>query len=173
MTGPVCVLCGSSGKRGRLLKCLHSLCVECVEIQTNEDSSLRCADCGTITPPSPLAGIPLLQFLPDCDVYSIGDNRDGSPVRGHMTCCDECAEGTKAVATCVECEEHFCAVHAEGHVASRRFYKHKVVSLCEMGPLSAHDTVDAVSNVTKCPLHPSSKQTHYCMVCEKILCDKC
>ena len=160
-----CVCCGSSGTRGKLLKCLHSICVECLEKHTGDDSSVGCPDCGAITPP-PLAGVPLLQYLPDSDVLSCDAGEATSAVQKKL--CDECAEDTASVAICMDCSDSLCGVHAEAHPASRRNYKHKVVPLSSSTPDVLRSTVGA-----KCPLHPSSDQSHFCMVCRKILCDKC
>ena len=160
-----CVCCGSSGTRGKLLKCLHSICVQCLEKHTLDDSSVGCPDCGAITPP-PLAGVPLLQYLPDSDVLSCDAGEATSAVQKKL--CDECAEDTTAVAICMDCSNSLCGVHAEAHPASRRTYKHKVVPLSSSTPDVLRSTAGA-----KCPLHPSSDQSHFCMVCRKILCDKC
>ena len=165
MPGSDCVCCGSSGTRRKLLKCLHSMCVECLEKHTGDDSSVGCPDCGAITPP-PLAGVPLLQYLPDSDVLSSDAGEATSAVQKKL--CDECAEDTAAVAICMDCSDSLCAVHAEAHPASRRTYKHKVVPLGSSTPDVLRSTAGA-----KCPLHPSSDQSHFCIVCRKILCDKC
>eukprot|EP00117_Sycon_ciliatum_P047484 scpid70439/ scgid33919/ E3 ubiquitin-protein ligase TRIM56; RING finger protein 109; Tripartite motif-containing protein 56 len=179
MTRPDCVSCGSSSTRGKLLKCFHSVCVQCLETHTSDDSSVKCPDCGATTPP-PSAGVPLLQFLPNSD---IGDGAASASVGANKKLCDECGEDTDAVAVCTDCSDCLCAVHAEAHPASRRTYKHKVV------PFNATTTTTTTSTATsasgssttnsmvfaaaKCPLHPSRTQSHYCMACQKILCDSC
>ena len=144
------------------------MCVKCLEKHTGDDSSVGCPDCGAIPPP-PLSGVPLLQYLPDSDVLSSNAGEATSAVQKKL--CDKRAEDTGAVAVCMDCSDSLCAMHAEAHPASRRTYKHKVVPLSESGS----STLDALRYTVceKCPLHPSSDQSHFCMVCRKILCDKC
>ncbi|XP_065192490.1 E3 ubiquitin-protein ligase TRIM56-like [Sycon ciliatum] len=163
-----CVFCESSNTRGKLLKCLHSICVECLEKHTNDNSSVGCPGCGAITPP-PLAGVPLLQYLPDSDVLS-GDAGEATAIMQNKLC-DECAEDTVAVAICMDCGDHFCTDHAKGHPKSRKSYRHKVVPLSEAD--SSSPSARRPTPGSKCALHPSSEQSHFCMVCRKILCDKC
>ncbi|XP_065177025.1 E3 ubiquitin-protein ligase TRIM45-like [Sycon ciliatum] len=166
-----CVCCRStcSGTRGKLLKCLHSICLECLEKHTDDDSSVGCPDCGAITPPPPVAGVPLLQYLPDSDVLSSDAGEATATVQTEKLC-DECAEDAAAVAVCMDCGDNLCTGHAKMHPTSRKSYKHNVVSFSE----AVSSTPDALRLTSaKCPLHPSSEQSHFCMVCRKILCDKC
>eukprot|EP00117_Sycon_ciliatum_P005042 scpid99538/ scgid9152/ len=134
MSRPECGSCRSSSKHGKLLKCLHSLCVECLEKYISGKGSVGCPECGTTTPPPPLAGVPLLQYLPDSDVSSDGVGEEvAAASAGRKKLCDECAEDTGAVAVCMDCSDSFCAMHAEVHPTFRRTYKHKVVPLSKAG----------------------------------------
>eukprot|EP00117_Sycon_ciliatum_P028519 scpid106197/ scgid22907/ len=132
MSRPECGSCSSSSKHGKLLKCLHSLCVECLEKYISGKGSVGCPECGTTTPPPPLAGVPLLQYLPDSDVSSDGVGEEvAAASAGRKKLCDECAEDTAAVAVCLDCGDNFCTDHARVHPTSRRSYKHKVAALGE------------------------------------------
>eukprot|EP00117_Sycon_ciliatum_P039576 scpid106593/ scgid3141/ len=126
MSRPECGSCSSSSKHGKLLKCLHSLCVECLEKYISGKGSVGCPECGTVTPP-PQGGVPLLQHLPDSNVSSKGN--EGEAVQ--KTFCDECVDDTAAVAVCLDCGDNFCTDHARVHPTSRRSYKHKVAALGE------------------------------------------
>ncbi|XP_065191817.1 E3 ubiquitin-protein ligase TRIM71-like [Sycon ciliatum] len=170
MNRPDCVSCRSSSTRGKLLKCFHSVCVQCLETHTSDDSSVKCPDCGATTPP-PSAGVPLLQFLPNSD---IGDGAASASVGASKKLCDECGEDTEAVAVCMDCSDCLCAVHAEAHPVSRRTYKHKVVPLTAATSVTTTSTTNSMEfAAAKCPLHPSCTQSHYCMACQKILCNSC
>eukprot|EP00117_Sycon_ciliatum_P047397 scpid107073/ scgid33853/ len=132
MSRPECGSCSSSSKHGKLLKCLHSLCVECLEKYISGKGSVGCPECGTTTPPPPLAGVPLLQYLPDSDVSSEGVGEAvAAASAGPKKLCDDCAEDTAAVTVCTDCNDSFCATHAELHPTFRRTYKHNVVPLSE------------------------------------------
>ncbi|XP_065189397.1 E3 ubiquitin-protein ligase TRIM56-like [Sycon ciliatum] len=86
--------------------------------------------------------------------------------------CDECVEDTEAVSTCLDCMDKLCEDHAKGHSTSRRSYKHKVVALGESGADTAQQLPQS-SGSNSCPIHPSSKQSRFCMACCKILCGIC
>ncbi|XP_065188596.1 E3 ubiquitin-protein ligase TRIM45-like [Sycon ciliatum] len=168
MSRPECGSCRSSSKHGKLLKCLHALCVECLENYISGKGSVGCPECGTTTPPPPLAGVPLLQYLPDSEVSSDGNEATAGTQSRKL--CDECALDTRAVAVCMDCGESLCAMHAEAHPASRRTYKHKVVPLSE----AAGHTGDRTSaSQYKCSFHPSFVQCSYCLSCEQLVCKQC
>ncbi|XP_065188604.1 E3 ubiquitin-protein ligase TRIM56-like [Sycon ciliatum] len=171
MSRPECGSCRSSSKHGKLLKCLHSLCVECLEKYISGKGSVGCPECGTTTPPPPLAGVPLLQYLPDSDVSSdeVGEEVAVASA-GRKKLCDECAEDIAAVAVCMDCGDNFCTDHAKGHPTSRRSYKHKVVPLSE----AAEYTGDRTSaSQYKCSFHSSFVQCSYCLSCEQLVCKQC
>ncbi|XP_065189401.1 E3 ubiquitin-protein ligase TRIM45-like [Sycon ciliatum] len=170
MSRPECGSCRSSSKHGKLLKCLHSLCVECLEKYISGKGSVGCPECGTTTPP-PHRGVPLLQYLPNSDVSSdgVGEEVDAASA-GRKKLCDECGEDTAAVAVCMDCGDNFCAIHAEGHPVSRRSYKHRVVPLSE----AVEHTGDRTSaSQYQCSFHPSFVQCSYCLSCEQLVCKQC
>ena len=169
MSRPECAKCGSRNKRGKLLKCLDSLCVECLEVCTNDESAVGCPSCGVITP-SPPTGTTQLQSLPDSDVRVSADGGDTSLVTRRM--CEECFNDKEAVSICMDCSSILCGLHAEGHSVSRSSHSHKVVALGESGADTAQALLQS-SGSNSCPIHPSSKQSRFCMACCKILCGKC
>ncbi|XP_065180088.1 E3 ubiquitin-protein ligase TRIM71-like [Sycon ciliatum] len=170
MSRPECGSCRSSSKHGKLLKCLHSLCVECLEKYINGKGSVGCPECGRVTPAS-TTGVPLLQYLPDSDVSSDGFQEEVAVASaGREKLCDECAEDTAAVAVCMDCGDNFCAIHAEGHPVSRRSYKHTLVSLSEAAERTGGNTP---ASQHKCSFHPSFVQCSYCLSCEQLVCKQC
>ncbi|XP_065188623.1 E3 ubiquitin-protein ligase TRIM56-like [Sycon ciliatum] len=167
MSRPECGSCRSSSKHGKLLKCLHALCVECLEKYISGKGSVGCPECGTTTP-APQRGVPLLQYLPNSDVSSDGNEATASTQSRKL--CDECAEDTRAVAVCMDCGDSLCAMHAEAHPASRRTYKHKVVPLSEA---VEHTGDRTLASQHKCSFHPSFVQCSYCLSCEQLVCKQC
>ena len=172
MSRPECGSCRSSSKHGKLLRCLHSLCVQCLEKHTRSKGSVICTECGTVTPPPPLAGVALLQFLPDSDVssYGFGEEVAAASAGRQESVCAECAEDTTAVAVCLDCGDNLCTDHARVHPTSRRSYRHKIVTHRE---IAAHTDDSKSASKHKCSFHPSSVQDSYCMTCEQLLCRQC
>eukprot|EP00117_Sycon_ciliatum_P026530 scpid103967/ scgid21757/ len=49
-----CVFCkDGAGKAGKLLKCLHKICLDCLPARTQQDGRIRCAKCRITTPRPP------------------------------------------------------------------------------------------------------------------------
>ena len=64
MQNPKCASCSLDKNRGKLLKCMHSVCVPCLPKQITFGNALICPTCSEITPPPP-GGVTHLQALPD------------------------------------------------------------------------------------------------------------
>ena len=170
MPNPNCASCSLDKNRGKLLKCMHSVCVPCLPKQITFGNALICPTCSEITPPPPV-GLTQLQALPDsvlnfetlsasCDVYRT-DVALG---------CDDCVEYRGAVSTCLECKMNYCQTHAEGHPLSRATYQHKLEILGASG--SAGPIIKEQAG-EKCPLHPTEEIRSFCSHCSQLLCQRC
>ena len=170
MQNPKCPSCSLDMKRGKLLKCMHSVCVPCLPEQITFGNALICPSCCEITPP-PHGGVTHLQALPDsvldfetlsasCDVY----RTDVTPN------CDDCVEYRRAVSTCLECKMNYCQTHAEGHPLSRATYQHKLEIL---GANGSTDPIIKEQAGEKCPLHPTEEIRSFCSHCSQLLCHRC
>ena len=170
MPNPKCASCSLDKNRGKLLKCMHSVCVPCLPKQITFGNALTCPTCSEITPPPP-GGVTHLQALPDsvlnfetlsasCDVY-----------RTDVTLgCDDCVEDRRAVSTCLECKMNYCQTHAEGHRLSRATYHHKLEIL---GVIGSANPIIKKQACEKCPLHPTDEIRSFCSHCSQLLCQRC
>ena len=170
MPNPKCASCSLDRNRGKLLKCMHSVCVPCLPKQITFGNALTCPSCSEITPPPP-GGLTQLQALPDsvldfetlsasCDVYQTDVTLS----------CDDCVEYRKAVSTCLECKMNYCQTHAEGHPLSRATYQHKLEILSAIG---SADPIIKEQAGEKCPLHPTEEIRSFCSHCSQLLCQRC
>ena len=170
MPNPKCASCSLDRNRGKLLKCMHSVCVPCLPKQITFGNALTCPSCSEITPPPP-GGLTQLQALPDsvldfetlsasCDVYQT-DVAFG---------CDDCVEDRRAVSTCLECKMNYCQTHAEAHPLSRATYQHKLEIL---GAIGSADPIIKEQAGEKCPLHPTEEIRSFCSHCSQLLCQRC
>ena len=169
MPNPKCASCSLDRNRGKLLKCMHSVCVQCLPKQITFGNGLICPSCSETTPPPP-GGVTYLQALPDSTVeYDILPvTRGSSQIEFNMNC-DECIEDEKAVSRCVECKMNYCHDHAHTHSKSRTTYLHKLETLT--ATLSAEVAKTPASE--NCPLHRHHPLRSFCSQCSQLLCQQC
>ena len=104
-----CASCSLEKNRGKLLKCMHNVCVPCLPNQITFGSALIGPTRGETTCPSP-ARLNQFQAL-------VTPN------------CDDCVAHEKAVSICVEWKMNFCYDHATSHPKSRATDNHKLEKL--------------------------------------------
>ncbi|XP_065187584.1 E3 ubiquitin-protein ligase TRIM45-like [Sycon ciliatum] len=164
-----CVACGCENKRIKLVQCLHSLCISCLEQNVDEDGSITCPKCRTSTPLQ--AGLSSTLSLPDSYANVEGSGAE----QKSAVSCDECMDVKVAVSRCATCSSHLCSVHTEGHKLSRATHGHEVLALTEAGTETAETATAASATQSQhhCALHSSSILTKFCTKCKKLLCERC
>ena len=163
-----CVACGCENKRTKLVQCLHSLCLSCLEQNVDEDNSITCPECRASTQ---LEGLSPLLSLPD----SHAKVESGGAEQKSAVSCDECMDMEVAVSRCATCSSHLCSFHTEGHKRSRATHGHEVLALTEAGTETAETATaaSATQSQHRCVQHPSSSLTKFCTKCKKLLCERC
>ena len=161
----LCVACGQSDRQLKIIACLHTLCIECVEDNLNHDSSLVCPACGTTTE-KPAPGKQMVLCLPNAhfqDQAHYSSKTNTRPVH-----CDDCAAENIAVASCDQCATNLCETHAAAHSLFRATNGHTLTRFnvryadTSSTPESAH-----------CPIHTSKPIQSYCSQCHELLCKRC
>ncbi|XP_065199027.1 uncharacterized protein LOC135830734 [Sycon ciliatum] len=195
-----CVSCGCDKKRVKIVSCLHSVCVVCIERHIEEDGSITCPKCRACTPLQQAGCSPVL-CLPDS--YALVEG--GGTEQKSGVSCDECMDVQAAVWRCATCSSHLCDLHGQGHKRSRATHDHEVLSLdaavtetaataTAAGSTAATATATGSTAATAtatgstaetttaasatqsqhhCALHPSSILTKFCTKCKKLLCERC
>ena len=171
-----CASCKGGKGKGKLLKCLHGLCVACLKQCMAFKGSLMCPTCSQNTPPPKYAwkGV---QSLPDvfldAGINSGSEDLSGS-VKSETVSCDECMEEIPAVFRCTVCSLNFCDTHATAHSTSRLYHAHDLQDLNDVmsatSPLSLSSTRQSDQY---CLIHPSKMMTSYCTQCKDLLCELC
>ncbi|XP_065187607.1 E3 ubiquitin-protein ligase TRIM45-like [Sycon ciliatum] len=171
-----CVSCGCDRKRVKIVSCLHSVCVVCIERHIEEDGSITCPKCRACTPLQ--AGCSPVLSLPDS--YALVEG--GGAEQKSAVSCDECMDVQAAVWRCATCSSHLCDLHGQAHKRSRATHDHEVLSLdaavtetSATGSTAATATAAASATQSQhhCALHPSSILTKFCTKCKKLLCERC
>ncbi|XP_065186100.1 E3 ubiquitin-protein ligase TRIM33-like [Sycon ciliatum] len=170
-----CVACGCENKRIKLVQCLHSLCISCLEQNVDEDGCITCPQCRASTQLQQAGCSPMLS-LPDSYGLDALVEGGGAEQKSAVSC-DECMDVKVAVSRCATCSSHLCSVHTEGHKRSRATHGHEVhvLSLDAAVPETAATATGASTTQLqhRCALHPSSILTKFCAKCKKLLCEQC
>ena len=173
MANPKCVTCDVDNARGKLLKCMHCVCVQCLPQHITFESKVCCPRCQDLTP-SPPSGVTHMQALPDSAVLNrgaAGDPYKAETGESDSKFCDECMEDEKAVATCRECQLNYCQTHADSHPRSRATYKHRMETLGASAETPAL-TCEPQGH-ENCPFHPTQVWRSFCSQCCQLLCQQC
>ena len=170
-----CYLCGSTSRKRKVLKCLHTVCVKCVPQQTSFKGEVVCPACTKRT--APQSGVDPLKSLPDCYVES-EDNVPHRAGREHVESrvaeeklCDECGEDTPAVAQCADCNVTLCRAHATSHPLSRRTFKHGMREISHQLEVSTGSPEDQPTQ--PCLVHANKVVQSFCTQCSELLCEVC
>ena len=139
---------------------MHSYCAPCLSkcvVTVGPDAGVVCPSCKEVTPPPP-PGRTIQQAFPD----NVSD-------AGTPALCYDCVGEEKAVATCLECQAHFCQAHAESHPKSRANHNHQLRSLHSDGSSEQHNK----QRVENCSVHPGRQLQSFCSQCRDLLCQEC
>eukprot|EP00117_Sycon_ciliatum_P016377 scpid73799/ scgid15829/ Tripartite motif-containing protein 45; RING finger protein 99 len=158
MPPSTCVLCGADNKRTKLVSCLHSLCLLCLD-QCIEDSVIICPTCTATTALQP--GCAAAVSLPDnCFTGHSSTGRLRSVPSN-----DERADEEVAV-----CDTQLCDERAQNHKRPRATKEHTLESL-DRSAVGA--TASAAQPAHICALHTTKTITHFCHECQKLMCQRC
>lgn len=187
MERAACVECSSRKRRVKLLRCLHTLCVACVEAHLTSAGEVACPKCSSTT----VASISKSQArsLPDAPpvrgsdaAAAAADGAAASSSKETIVYCDECIEDSVAVSVCHQCKSHLCKEHASVHRISRSTHKHQLEDLPEAGEGADFEAgneeagcaeVRAPNAQVCCSIHPSCLLHGYCSICKELVCAKC
>eukprot|EP00117_Sycon_ciliatum_P003516 scpid68619/ scgid8276/ Tripartite motif-containing protein 45 len=159
-----CVLCGADNKRTKLVSCLHSLCLLCLEQSIEDDGSIICPSCKSTTPLQQ-AGCHPVSSLPDSCLKTVDTSNEGS-----LPSCDECVDVQVAVCRCPQCSTSLCDIHTQGHKRSRATHEHVLLALDRSAEGA---TASAAQPAHICALHTTKTITHFCHECQKLMCQRC
>ena len=168
-----CYICGKHYVEPKLLNCLHSFCLECLDnlVFYKENERIECCVCGqkTCIPGSGMSDLPtnvvikqLLELNEDLEKDSF---------------CDICilhGEEKKSSGQCVDCNDMLCSECCEKHTYSRLTISHTVVPLQDVTADNERCVVRLHENkVLSCSEHTDEKLKFYCISCQIVVCRDC
>ena len=179
MAEATCEKCDKYYEDPRMLPCLHSFCLGCLEkeLETQEtQSSLHCPSCKEKVPLSENGVSDLPQDLHKANQAEI--SRISEKVEDADEYCDNCGRTDttgKAVAYCIECKDYLCKFCERRHGKRERTANHNLVTIGQR--LVKTNEVTLIGKFYQpqlfCPEHKLHPLDAYCKKCEKLICMAC
>lgn len=166
-----CSACGNSFSNPRLLPCIHTYCLECIEHFTR----------GKIPGDSVACPLCMKTFLvPDAGVSDLPKNcfteqliRSTNIISRRCEGCNKTEDDVRtqkqSVVWCVECKLRFCEDCVDVHGRATNTREHKLVNIDNGNELA---TVGNMM-VACCHKHPNEVLSEYCFACDEALCAVC
>ena len=179
MAEATCEKCDKYYEDPRMLPCLHSFCLGCLEkeLETQEtQSSLHCPSCKEKVTLSEngVSGLP--QDLHKANEAEI--TRISEKVEDADEMCEVCGRTDntgKAVAYCIECKEYLCKICEGRHGRREITAGHNLVSIGQrlVKTTGASPVSRFYQQPMPCPLHKKYTLEVYCKQCKMLICNNC
>ena len=178
MAEATCEKCDKYYEDPRMLPCLHSFCLGCLEkeLETQEtQSSLHCPSCKEKVTLSENGVSDLPQDLHKANEAEI--TRISEKVEDADEYCDNCGRTDptgKAVAYCIECEEYLCTFCEGKHGKKKLTANHSLVTIGQrlVKTTGASPVSRFYQQPMPCPLHKYNLEI-YCKQCKMLICSNC
>ena len=176
MADATCAKCDEYYKDPRMLPCLHTFCLQCLEkelrMQESQDT-LHCPNCKEMTGLSENGISDLPQDIHKAHEAEIA--RISEKVGDTNELCESCGRSDssgKAAAFCIDCDEFLCMSCKDRHSKRRKTADHNVITAGEsLKETNMHGSVFQYK--LSCSLHNNQALDVYCKQCEKLVCKDC
>jgi hypothetical protein len=176
-----CDVCGERFDDPRVLPCLHTYCMKCVDSLDQQESAsaepeektdlkIVCPVCGVPGPKKrgegELPKYPVFANLTKLlEIYKAGD----SGLSGQSLTCENGQDSNPAGGRCLDCNVYLCNSCMELHkMRSGSSEKHVTVTLDEIKESGGR----CLSRPSNCEKHKKELKL-YCRTCAKLICDSC
>ncbi|XP_033631735.1 uncharacterized protein LOC117293498 [Asterias rubens] len=172
-----CPVCLSRFTDSKILDCLHSFCLQClqelIDKQDPKTDLIVCPICKKemSIPDGGLSDLLSCFFLSSLvdDVINLeGPKEDINPP---VSTCEGCDEGLEAVSRCVDCEVNYCKTCLTIHAKLKSHRHHQIVNA--VGSSIERPKDKNKTETPKCRKHTDQKLCFYCDTCELLVCPKC
>ncbi|XP_038052387.1 tripartite motif-containing protein 2-like [Patiria miniata] len=175
-----CPICCCRFKDPKMLDCLHSFCLNCLEEMMNKKKSetekITCPVCRSETqvPDKGLLNLSSSFVLSSLvDEVKQQETLLGKVSRPTATC--DCGDDRKATWRCLDCSDNLCQKCREAHVRVKYTKNHQIISFEDWhksvipGPKADH-----VKPITRmCTNHTDQALCFYCDTCDTFICIVC
>ena len=171
-----CEKCDKYYEDPRMLPCLHSFCLGCLQKELDTHATLNCPNCKeqVILPENGLSGLPQdLRKANEAELERI--NEKVAEADELCQLCGRTDSTGKAVAYCIECKEYLCKF-CEGRHGKREVSADHNLAMIGQRLMKTNETNPATRLFQEkllCTQHKDKEIEAYCMKCEKMICILC
>ncbi|XP_038056004.1 tripartite motif-containing protein 2-like [Patiria miniata] len=173
-----CPICCCLFKDPKMLDCLHSFCLNCLEEmmskQKPEAEKITCPICrrGTQVPDGGLQSLSSSFFLSSL----VDEVKQQEAVLGESsaptTTCD-CGEGKEATWRCLDCSDNLCQECWKAHGRLKHTKEHQIISLGDWQESKMPPAEHSKPITRMCTIHHDHPLCFYCDTCDTLICSMC
>ena len=174
----VCEHCKNVYQDPRILSCLHSYCLQCInKIHVQGTTSITCPSCNHPTP-LPEGGVaslpPNIRLKEEAEQVKILQQLVSTP----LPLCESCEDDNSvSVAYCKDCDKVLCQDCWKVHKKAIMSRSHSTYDIDDLKKKSRSDLLKILPSSTPfvplCPDHDNEMLDFYCTQCAVPVCDKC
>ena len=171
-----CEHCKNVYQDPRILSCLHSYCLQCIN-KVQGTTSITCPSCNHPTP-LPDGGVaslpPNIRLKEEAEQVKVLQQLISTP----LPLCESCGDDNSvSVAYCKDCDKVLCQDCWKVHKKAITSRSHSTYAIDDLKKKSQSNQLEILPSSTHsvplCPDHDNQKLVLYCTQCAVPVCDKC
>ena len=164
-----CSICMELFSDPRLLPCLHTHCLKCLQsLVSDQKSDFGCPQCRA-KHDIPKGGVG--SYLSD---FSILPELEAAKRQGQKKICGFCTTSEVAVGYCNDCGEYLCEYCKDVmHKRGKMFISHSVSSMEETTSITSSNLTHFFKQISLCSFHPKYELEIFCKTCDILVCSMC
>ncbi|XP_038056006.1 tripartite motif-containing protein 2-like [Patiria miniata] len=173
-----CPICCCLFKDPKMLDCLHSFCLNCLEEmmskQKPEAEKITCPVCRreTQVPDGGLQSLASSFFLSSLvDEVKQQEAILGEASAPTATC--DCGEGKEATWRCLNCNDNVCQECQKAHRRVKHTKEHQIISLGDWQKSKMPPAEHSKPITRMCTIHHDHPLCFYCDTCDTLICSMC